>query len=76
MSSEPTEGDFDHPNQQLRRSVIIALPFAFALSTIAVVLRLVARRVNGTRLYLDDYLIIVALVGIHLASPGHRLTVV
>ncbi|PYH83563.1 integral membrane protein [Aspergillus uvarum CBS 121591] len=70
MSSEPTEGDFDHPNQQLRRSVIIALPFAFALSTIAVLLRLVARRVNGTRLYLDDYLIIVALIFKYGCSIG------
>ncbi|PYH42263.1 putative integral membrane protein Pth11-like [Aspergillus saccharolyticus JOP 1030-1] len=70
MSSEPIAGDFDHPNQQLRRSVIIALPFAFALSTIAVVLRLVARRITGTRLYLDDYLILVALLFKYGCSIG------
>lgn len=56
------EGDFEHPNPALRRSITIALVFAFLLSTIAVGLRLLARRVSGNRLYWDDYLILVALV--------------
>lgn len=56
------EGDFKHPNPALRRSITIALIFAFFLSTVAVGLRLLARRVSGNRLYLDDYLIIIALV--------------
>lgn len=62
VPGDGTPGDFQHPNQNLRRSIIIALYFAFILSTAAVVLRLVARKINGTRLYLDDYLILVALV--------------
>ncbi|RAL15812.1 putative integral membrane protein Pth11-like [Aspergillus homomorphus CBS 101889] len=70
VAAGDTPGDFDHPNQQLRRSIIIALPFAFVLSTVAVVLRLLARRINGTRLYLDDYLIIVALLFKYGCSIG------
>ena len=67
MSQQPRSddgipGDFEHPNQNLRRSIIITLYFAFILSTTAVALRLLARRMNGTRLYLDDYLILLALV--------------
>lgn len=56
-------GDFEHPNESLRRSIIVALYFAFILSTAAVGVRLLARRLNGTGLFLDDYLILVALVG-------------
>ncbi|PYH88358.1 integral membrane protein [Aspergillus ellipticus CBS 707.79] len=65
-----TEGDFDHPNQHLRRSVIIALYFAFILSTVAVGLRLLARRVTGSRLHLDDYLILIALLFKYGCSIG------
>ncbi|GAB1190907.1 hypothetical protein APSETT444_000073 [Aspergillus pseudonomiae] len=69
MSQQPRSddgipGDFEHPNQNLRRSIIITLYFAFILSTTAVALRLLARRMNGTRLYLDDYLILLALLSI------------
>ncbi|KAF5864577.1 hypothetical protein ETB97_007410 [Aspergillus alliaceus] len=70
MSDNGTPGDFQHPNQNLRRSIIIALYFAFILSTTAVGLRLLARRVNGTRLYLDDYLIIIALLFKYGCSIG------
>jgi len=57
-----TDGDFEHPNQQLRWSITIGLVFAFMLPTVAVALRFMARRVAGRRLYLDDWLILVALV--------------
>ncbi|KAE8390104.1 hypothetical protein BDV23DRAFT_155904 [Aspergillus alliaceus] len=70
VSDNGTPGDFQHPNQNLRRSIIIALYFAFILSTTAVGLRLLARRVNGTRLYLDDYLIIIALLFKYGCSIG------
>ncbi|GIK05409.1 hypothetical protein Aspvir_009518 [Aspergillus viridinutans] len=70
VSDNGTPGDFQHPNQNLRRSIIIALYFAFILSTAAVVLRLVARKINGTRLYLDDYLIVVALLFKYGCSIG------
>lgn len=55
-------GDFEHPNEGLRRSITIALVFAFSLSTISVGLRLLARRMSGQKLFLDDWLILVALV--------------
>ncbi|RHZ64506.1 hypothetical protein CDV55_106260 [Aspergillus turcosus] len=70
VPGDGTPGDFQHPNQNLRRSIIIALYFAFILSTAAVVLRLVARKINGTRLYLDDYLILVALLFKYGCSIG------
>ncbi|CAG7940614.1 unnamed protein product [Penicillium salamii] len=65
-----TPGDFEHPNPALRRSIIIALCFAFILSTLAVVLRIVARRMTGSRLLLDDYLILVALFFKYSCSGG------
>lgn len=58
-------GDFEHPNEDLQRSVKISLVFSFLLPTIAVALRILARRLNGSRLYLDDYLILVALVRLY-----------
>ncbi|KAB8072614.1 hypothetical protein BDV29DRAFT_202233 [Aspergillus leporis] len=61
-SDTGTQGDWHHPNQNLRRSIIIALYFAFILSAAAVGLRLLARRINGTKLFLDDYLILIALL--------------
>ncbi|KAI9372375.1 hypothetical protein BJX61DRAFT_542783 [Aspergillus egyptiacus] len=66
----PIPGDFGHPNQDLRRSIIIALYFAFIMSTGAVGLRLAARRLNRTGLFLDDYLIIVALLFKYGCSIG------
>ncbi|KAE8375727.1 hypothetical protein BDV26DRAFT_294736 [Aspergillus bertholletiae] len=70
MSDAGTPGDFEHPNQNLRRSIIITLYFAFILSTVAVGLRILARKMNGTRLYLDDYLIIIALLFKYGCSIG------
>ncbi|KAJ5676099.1 hypothetical protein N7462_008996 [Penicillium macrosclerotiorum] len=64
------EGDFEHPNKGLRRSIIIALVFAFGLSTIAVALRLWARKLTGSKLFLDDYLILVALLFKYGCSIG------
>ncbi|CAG8160985.1 unnamed protein product [Penicillium nalgiovense] len=65
-----TPGDFEHPNQDLRRSMIIALVFAYTLSTLAVVLRILARKVTGSQLFMDDYLIIVALIFKYACSSG------
>ncbi|KAJ5220984.1 uncharacterized protein N7469_009871 [Penicillium citrinum] len=65
-----TDGDFEHPNQQLRWSITIGLVFAFMLPTVAVALRFMARRVAGRRLYLDDWLILVALVFKYGCSIG------
>lgn len=71
-SSEPTwtPGDFEHPNPELRRSVVIAVTFAFILSTLAVVLRVVARKMTGSKLFLDDYLIMGALFFKYACSSG------
>jgi len=55
-------GDFEHPNEHIRRPIQISLVFAFTLPTIAVALRLLARRLTGSRLFLDDWLILIALV--------------
>jgi hypothetical protein len=65
-----TPGDFEHPNPALRRSITIALCFAFILSTLAVALRIVARKMTGSRLFLDDYLIMVALFFKYACSGG------
>lgn len=65
-----TPGDFEHPNQDLRRSMIIALVFAYTLSTLAVGLRLLARKVTGSQLFMDDYLIMVALFFKYACSSG------
>jgi hypothetical protein len=59
-----TSGDFEHPNEELRWSISVGLVFAFLLSTVAVGLRFLARRVAGGRLYLDDWLMLVALVSV------------
>ncbi|KAJ5162129.1 hypothetical protein N7492_007521 [Penicillium capsulatum] len=63
-------GDFEHPNPGLRRSITIAIVFAFTLSTISVGLRILARRISGQRLFLDDWLIIVALLFKYGCSIG------
>ncbi|KAJ5892209.1 uncharacterized protein N7473_008437 [Penicillium subrubescens] len=65
-----TEGDFEHPNERIRHSLIVALVFAFTLPTVAVGLRLLARRMTGNRLFLDDYLILVALLFKYGCSTG------
>lgn len=61
-----TSGDFEHPNPQLRWSITVGLVFAFLLSTVAVGLRFLARRLAGGRLYLDDWLMLVALVSLRI----------
>lgn len=65
-----TPGDFEHPNEGLRRSITIALVFAFTLSTLAVALRILARKMTGSKLLLDDYLILVALFLKYACSCG------
>ncbi|KAJ5611147.1 hypothetical protein N7510_007866 [Penicillium lagena] len=63
-------GDFQHPNEHIRRPIQISLVFAFTLSTLAVVLRLVARRLTSSKLFLDDWLILVALLFKYGCSIG------
>ncbi|RAK99578.1 uncharacterized protein BO80DRAFT_119173 [Aspergillus ibericus CBS 121593] len=60
---------YDHDN--LRHVVITATCFALSISTISVALRLLCRKITGTKVFFDDYLIIVALVflyGVSLAG--------
>ncbi|OOQ85542.1 integral membrane protein [Penicillium brasilianum] len=59
----------DHDN--LRHVVITSTCFAFILSTTAVGFRILSRKINGTGLYLDDYLMLSALLwewGISIAG--------
>ncbi|KAJ5528055.1 hypothetical protein N7513_012214 [Penicillium frequentans] len=74
MSSNQTsswvEGDFDHPNEALQRSVKISLVFSFFMPTVAVALRIWARKLSGCRLFLDDYLILIALLFKYGCSIG------
>ncbi|KAL3452696.1 hypothetical protein BJX65DRAFT_292705 [Aspergillus insuetus] len=51
-----------YSHDSLRHVVITATSFALSISTIAVVLRLLCRRITKTRWFLDDYLMIGALV--------------
>jgi hypothetical protein len=51
---------YDHDN--LRHVVITSTCFAFILSTTAVSFRIISRAINGSGLFLDDWLIILALV--------------
>ncbi|KAL4800665.1 hypothetical protein BDV19DRAFT_375366 [Aspergillus venezuelensis] len=59
-SGETSETGYSHDN--LRHVVITATSIALVLSTIAVILRLLCRRITKTKLFLDDYLMIGALV--------------
>ncbi|KAL2838977.1 hypothetical protein BJY01DRAFT_219550 [Aspergillus pseudoustus] len=52
-----------YPHDSLRHVVITATSFALSISTIAVILRLLCRRITKTKWFLDDYLMIGALVG-------------
>ncbi|KAJ5936157.1 integral membrane protein [Penicillium verhagenii] len=74
MSSNSTSsgvyGDFEHPNEALRRSVKIALVFSFLCPTVAVALRVWARKLSGCKLFLDDYLILIALFFKYACSIG------
>ncbi|CAG7951392.1 unnamed protein product [Penicillium olsonii] len=60
---------YDHDN--LRHVVITSTCFAFILSTTAVGFRVISRAINGKGLFLDDWLIILALIfeyGISIAG--------
>ncbi|GLI74266.1 hypothetical protein PoHVEF18_002503 [Penicillium ochrochloron] len=59
----------DHDN--LRHVVITSTCFAFILSTTAVGFRILSRKINGTGLFIDDYLMLSALLwewGISIAG--------
>ncbi|OJJ62647.1 hypothetical protein ASPSYDRAFT_41316 [Aspergillus sydowii CBS 593.65] len=65
MAGDLTSGDTDergYSHDNLRHVVITATCFALIISTIAVILRLACRRITKTKLFLDDYLMIAALV--------------
>ncbi|PYH49451.1 uncharacterized protein BP01DRAFT_379019 [Aspergillus saccharolyticus JOP 1030-1] len=62
MKSTLTQGDKGYKLDDLRHVVITASCFALVISTLAVALRLWCRYLTRTRVFLDDYLIIVALV--------------
>lgn len=51
---------YDHDN--LRHVVVTSTCFAFILSTTAVGFRIISRKINGSGLFADDWLIIIALV--------------
>lgn len=63
-SASQTAAGYDHHN--LRHVVITSTCFAFILSTVAVGFRIISRKLNGTGLYLDDFLMIGALVSFYL----------
>ncbi|KAJ5303535.1 hypothetical protein N7476_010334 [Penicillium atrosanguineum] len=56
----PRKTGYEHDN--LRHVVITSTCFAFILSTTAVGFRVISRKLNGQGLFLDDYLIISALL--------------
>lgn len=55
-----TKTGYDHDD--LRHVVITSTCFAFVLSTTAVAFRIISRKINGTGLFLDDILMLSALV--------------
>lgn len=59
-STAQTQTDYDHEN--LRHVVITSSCFSFVLSTTAVGFRIISRKINGTGLFLDDILMLSALV--------------
>lgn len=62
-SSTEQSPDLGYSHDDLRHVVITATSFALILSTVSVILRLLCRVVTKTKMFLDDYLIIIALVG-------------
>ncbi|KAE8395882.1 integral membrane protein [Aspergillus alliaceus] len=60
-TSELGHSELGYSHDNLRHVVITATCWALVLSTLAVVLRLVCRRMMKTKWFLDDYLMIVAL---------------
>ncbi|CDM30642.1 hypothetical protein DTO013E5_2422 [Penicillium roqueforti] len=60
---------YEHDN--LRHVVVTSTCFAFILSTTAVGFRIISRKINGSGLFVDDWLIIIALIfeyGISIAG--------
>ena len=64
MADSVSKGSAGYDHDNLRHVVITSTCFAFILSTVAVGLRIIPRKVNGTGLYLDDFLMLGALVGL------------
>ena len=62
MKSALAQGEKGYDHDNLRHVVITASCFALVVSTLAVALRLWCRRITRTKVFLDDYLMIVALV--------------
>ncbi|OJK01866.1 hypothetical protein ASPACDRAFT_114385 [Aspergillus aculeatus ATCC 16872] len=62
MKSALAQGEKGYDHDNLRHVVITASCFALVISTLAVALRLWCRRITRTKVFLDDYLMIVALV--------------
>ena len=62
MASIAHAGSLGYSHDNLRHVVITATCFALSISTISVGLRLLCRKITGTKVFFDDYLIIVALV--------------
>lgn len=70
-SASQTAAGYDHHN--LRHVVITSTCFAFILSTVAVGFRVISRKLNGTGLYLDDFLMIGALVSFYVIFSRFQL---
>lgn len=62
-----------HGHEDRRMVLFVSTGIMTGAATIAVILRLISRRVNNTKLRADDYAIIVALVGslLHLLWFAH-----
>ncbi|KAJ5291074.1 hypothetical protein N7478_000325 [Penicillium angulare] len=70
QTSAGMSADIYQPNESLRTSVKVSLAFAFTISTVAVALRIWARKLTGCKLFLDDYLILIALLFKYGCSIG------
>ena len=57
-----------HASDDRRVVLFVSTALMNAVATVAVVLRLVARRINRTKLLADDYTIFAALVGLRRSS--------
>lgn len=66
----------DHPFNDRQRNLIAVTTFCIIISTVAVALRLLARRTFNVNLWWDDYVAVIALVGFPslLASLLHQRT--
>lgn len=61
-STHPQGSELGYSHDNLRHVVITATSFALILSTASVVLRIISRKVNRNSFYVDDYLIVGALI--------------